>query len=71
MIMGVVALVVHLFFELFLGTHIATILALLAAVAVYGTAIILLGGLTEAEMRQMPMGTKLVAVCKKCRLFPS
>ena len=70
-IMGVVALVVHLFFELFLGTHIATILALLAAVAVYGTAIILLGGLTEAEMRQMPMGTKLVAVCKKCRLFPS
>ena len=70
-IMGVVALVVHLFFELFLGKHIATILALLAAVAVYGTAIILLGGLTEAEMRQMPMGTKLVAVCKKCRLFPS
>lgn len=70
-IMGVVALVVHLFFELFLGTHIATILALLAAVAVYGTAIILLGGLTEAEMRQMPMGTKLVAICKKCHLFPA
>ena len=70
-IMGVVALVVHLFFELFLGTHIATILALLAAVTVYGTAIILLGGLTEAEMRQMPMGTKLIAICKKFRLFPS
>ncbi len=56
--MGVVALVVHLFFELFLGTHIATILALLAVVAVHGTAMILLGGLTEAEMRDMPDGNK-------------
>lgn len=70
-IMGIVALTVHLFFELFLGTHIATLIALLAAVAVYGTAIILLGGLTESEMQQMPMGTKLVAICKKCHLFPS
>lgn len=68
-IMGVAALLVHLLFELFVGTHIATIVALLAAVAVYGAAIILLGGLTESEVRQMPMGTKLVKILRKLHLF--
>lgn len=68
-IMGASALAVHLLFELFAGTRIATVISLLVAVAVYGVAIVLLGGLTESEMKQMPMGTKLVKVCKKCRLF--
>ncbi len=68
-IMGAVVLVIHLLFELFVGTRIAAVIALLAAVAVYGVAIVLLGGLTENEMKQMPMGTKLVKVCRKCRLF--
>lgn len=68
-IMGVIAFLIHLLFELFVGTRIATIIALIAAVSVYGVAIILLGGLTESEMKQMPMGTKLVKICRKVHLF--
>lgn len=68
-IMGIVTLVVHLLFELFAGTHIATVIALLAAVAVYGVAIVLLGGVTEGEMLEMPKGRTLVSICRKLHLF--
>ncbi len=68
-IMGGVVLAVHLLFELFVGTRTAALICLPVAAAVYGAAIVLLGGLTENEMKQMPMGTKLVKICKKCRLF--
>lgn len=68
-IMGIVTFLIHLLFELFVGTRIATVIALVVAVSVYGVAIILLGGLTESEMKQMPMGTKLVKVCRKVHLF--
>lgn len=68
-IMGAIAFLIHLLFELFVGTRIATIIALIVAVSVYGVAIILLGGLTESEMKQMPMGTKLVKICRKVHLF--
>ena len=68
-LMGIAALLVHLLFELFVGTQIATIVALLAAVAVYGVALILFGGLTESELREIPKGTKLISVCKKLHLL--
>lgn len=68
-IMGIITFLIHLLFELFVGTRIATVIALVVAVSVYGVAIILLGGLTESEMKQMPMGTKLVKVCRKVHLF--
>lgn len=68
-IMGIIALVVHLLFELFVGARIATIFALLAAVVVYGIAVVLLGGVTESEMLQMPKGAKLAAICRKLKLF--
>lgn len=48
-IMGIVTLVVHLLFELFVGTRIATVIALCVAVAVYGVALVLLGGVTEKD----------------------
>ena len=38
--------VVHLVFELFAGAKIATVAALFAAVAAYGVALVLLGGVT-------------------------
>ncbi len=68
-LMGGAALLVHLLFELFVGTQIATVVALLVAVAVYGVSLILLGGLTEAELREVPKGTKLVSLCKKLHLL--
>ena len=50
LIMGVIAVLVHLIFELFAGPYIATIIALLAAVVTYGVAIVVLGGITEEEL---------------------
>ena len=68
-IMGVVTLVVHLLFELFAGEKIATVVAVFAAVVVYAVALVLIGGVTEAEMREMPMGNKLISLCRKLHLF--
>lgn len=68
-IMGAVALLTHLMFELFAGEKIATIIAMLVAVAVYLVALIFLGGITEAEMREMPKGASLARLCRKVHLF--
>lgn len=68
-IMGVMALLVHLFFELFAGTQIATLIALPVAVAVYAVSLVLLGGINENELYEMPKGAVLVRICKKAGLF--
>lgn len=68
-IMGVVTLVVHLLFELFVGTKIATVIAIPIAMAVYGVSLIFLGGITESEMREMPKGAALARLCRKLHLF--
>lgn len=68
-IMGVITLGTQVLFELFIGARIATVIALCIAVAVYGVSLVLLGGVTEAEMQQMPKGHLLVKICKKVHLF--
>lgn len=68
-IMGIVTLVVHLLFELFIGTRIATVIALMVAIVVYGVALVLLGGVTESELYEMPKGAMLVRLCRKIHLF--
>ena len=68
-IMGIVALVVHLLSELFIGTQIATLITIPIAIVVYGVSLILLGGVSEAELDEMPKGALLVKVCRKLRLF--
>ncbi len=68
-IMSIVALGVHLVFELFAGPHIATVIAVLVAIAVYFVALILLKGVTEAEIKTLPMGTKIVGLFKKLHLL--
>ena len=69
LIMGVIAIVIHLIFELFAGPYIATIIALLAAVAAYGVSIVALGGITEEELLGMPKGAALVTVCRRLHLI--
>ena len=68
-IMGVIALVVHLLFEIFIGTQIATIITIPIAVVVYGVSLVLLGGVSESELYEMPKGALLVKVCRKMHLF--
>ena len=69
LIMGVIAIVIHLIFELFAGPYIATIIALLAAVAAYGVSIVALGGITEEELLGMPKGAALVTICRRLHLI--
>ena len=48
---------------------ISVIPAILIAVIVYFVMLILMGGLTEQEMRGFPKGHLLVKIAKKCRLL--
>lgn len=68
-IMGAVTVLVHLLFELFAGEKIATVVAILAAVAAYGVVLVLLGGVTEDEIAGMPKGSAILRVCYKLHLF--
>jgi len=67
--MGVVALVVHLLFEIIIGTRIAVLIAVPIAVVVYAVALVLLGGISEAEILEMPKGTMIVRIFKRVGLL--
>ena len=68
-IMGIVTLLVHKLFDLIIGGRIATILAILIAIAVYAVSVLKLKVLTEAEIRSMPKGTTILNLCKKAHLL--
>lgn len=70
-VMSACALLVHLLFELFAGTRIAIIFALITAVIVYFICLILLGGITESEILTLPKGRGLVRILYKFHLFRS
>ena len=40
-----------------------------AAIAVYGVLLIRLKAVDEEELKEMPMGTRLVGLCKKAKLL--
>ncbi len=69
LIMGVITFAAYELFHLFLIGQIATIFAILIAVAVYAVLIVLLGGVTEDEIRGMPRGQTLVRICHKLHLL--
>ena len=47
----------------------ANIICILIAIVVYLIAFVVVTGTTEAEMRRMPMGTKLVKVLRILRIY--
>ena len=60
LIMGLVTFLLYRFFVFLHLGFFATILALVFAVIVYGTALLALGGLSREELLQMPGGTRIV-----------
>lgn len=68
-IMGIAALIVHLVLRALLPAKIATVLALFAAVIVYGISLLMLGGLTENEILAMPKGASIARILKKVHLL--
>lgn len=68
-IMGVIALLVHLIFTLFLGSTAATLFAIFAAMISYGVSLLLLGGLSEEELLAVPKGATIVSLLRKIHLI--
>ncbi|MCI9168239.1 MAG: polysaccharide biosynthesis protein [Dorea sp.] len=68
-IMGIAALGTYALFKLMIGAKLATVVALPVAVIVYGCGLVLLGGITEEEMIEMPKGALLAKICRKVHLF--
>lgn len=68
-IMGIVSFLVYQLFALVVGEKIATLIALPVAVAVYGTSLVLLGGVKKEEMLEMPKGAVLVRIFQKVHLY--
>ena len=68
-LMGLSALGTYSLLRLIIGAKAATLIALPVAVIVYGSGLVLLGGITEDEMLQMPKGALLAKICRKVRLF--
>lgn len=71
-VMGAVAYVVHLVLDLLIGgRYIPTTAAILAAVAVYFVIVLKIGTLSEDDIEALPMGARLLRLCKRLNLLPS
>ncbi|GAA0792434.1 polysaccharide biosynthesis protein [Clostridium sp. AF19-22AC] len=70
-IMGIVTYAVHLVLAIvFPGRVVATMISVLAAVAVYAFSILKLGTLTEQDIKDLPQGYKLLRICRRFHLLP-
>ena len=67
--MGVVAWIVFIACDLLMDSRIALVPALAMAIIVYFILIIKFGAVTEAEMKSVPSGTKLIRAAKKLHLM--
>lgn len=70
-VMGVVTYAVHLALDLLIGGRwIPTIVAILAAIIVYVVVVLKIGTLSDEDIEALPMGARLLRLCKKLRLMP-
>ena len=70
--MGVVAYAVHLVMDLLIGgRYIPTVIAILAAVVVYFVIVLKIGTLSEDDIEALPMGARLLRLCKRLNLLPA
>lgn len=68
-VMAILAWAVHFVLDTFIGGRIATLIALIVAVAVYAVVLLKMGGMSEKELLGLPKGRQIVIVCKKCHLL--
>ncbi len=68
-VMAILAWAVHFVLDTFIGGRIATLIALIVAVAVYAVVLLKMGGMSEKELLGLPKGHQIVIVCKKCHLL--
>ena len=67
--MGVTALAVyHVIIMAYPSNALATIVAILFAMGIYGMVMLLIGGITEEDLMSLPMGKKIVGSLRRLRL---
>lgn len=70
-IMGAVTFVLHLVLKLIIGGRfIPTVIAIVAAVFVYGISVLKLGTLSKDDIRNLPFGRKILRLCMRYNLLP-
>ena len=70
-VMGIVTFGVHSLLALVIGGRfIPAVLSILVAMAVYIVAVLRLGTLSEEDIKDLPMGVRLLKYCKKLHLLP-
>lgn len=68
-IMGLSCWLIYVSLAERIGHRLSTVLCLLLAVLIYGFFVLLLGGVTQSELRSFPGGRRLVKILKKIRLL--
>ncbi|MFV0364470.1 MAG: polysaccharide biosynthesis C-terminal domain-containing protein [Suipraeoptans sp.] len=68
-VMGLLSALIQLVLSLFLPSKVSTVLAICFAIVIYFVVLILLRGITENELRTIPMGGRLIRICKKVHLL--
>lgn len=67
-VMGIACFVAYRLLDV-LGNTLATLLTICVGMAVYAVVLLKTKGLTEGEIQSMPMGNRLLALCKKTKLL--
>ena len=70
-VMGIVTFAVHFGLDLLIGGRfIVTAISIIVAVAVYAIVVLRIGTLSEQDIKDLPMGVRLLRYCKKFHLLP-
>jgi len=70
-IMGMIAFLTQIIFQLFLPARIATVIAIFVAMVVYVIGILQLGALSSSDIKAFPHGKRILQVLKAMRLMPN
>lgn len=68
-VMGIFAIAAYYLFDIFLPAKVATILALLIAVAVYAVALLRMGGLSNDEILSLPKGASMLRLLQNLHII--
>ncbi|MEA5057673.1 MAG: polysaccharide biosynthesis protein [Anaerotignum propionicum] len=69
-VMGIASLAIyHIVNMLYPSNTLATLTSILFAVGIYGLVMLLIGGITEEDLRSLPMGTKLIGILRRFRMI--
>ena len=70
--LSILAVVLGFVLDLLIGgRYIPTIIAILAAVVVYFVIVLKIGTLSEDDIEALPMGARLLRLCKHLHLLPA